>query len=131
MLMTTPEMRLEVILIPVTDINRAKKFYSEQVGFHVDFDDDREGMRLIQMTPPGSGCSIVIGKGWEDMSSMIPGSVKGLTLVVKKVSEVRDLLISRGVKVSDIVEYPREIRFAYFSDPDGNSWALQEFPPTL
>jgi len=130
--MNTPDMKIEVVPIPVADVDRAKAFYVEQVGFHLDFDTQAgETIRMVQLTPPGSACSIVIGTGLGDISEMVPGSVKGVTLVVKKVSEMRDLLMSRGVAVSDIVEYPREIRFAYFNDPDGNSWALQEFPPTL
>ncbi len=126
------DMRIEVVPIPVSDVDRAKSFYVDQVGFNCDFDHRvSESQRMIQLTPPSSACSIVIGTGLGDSSEMVPGTVKGIILVVKKVSEVRDLLISRGILVSEIVEYPREIRFAYFSDPDGNSWALQEFPPNL
>ena len=129
---TTPEMRLEVVPIPVANIDRARDFYAEKIGFHLDFDaNPSEAVRVVQLTPPGSSCSIVMGTGLGDVSEMKPGSVKGLHLVVKDVSEVRKLLMSRGVEVSDIVEYPRGIKSAFFSDPDGNSWELQEIPPDL
>jgi predicted enzyme related to lactoylglutathione lyase len=127
-----PEMKLEVVPLPVTDIDRAKAFYADQVGFHLDHDSyPSEGIRVVQLTPPGSGCSIVMGTGMGEISEMVPGSVKGLHLVVKDVRQIRDLLISRGVEVGDLIEYPRGIKFAHFRDPDGNSWALQEFPPGL
>lgn len=127
-----PEMKLEVVPLPVADIERAKAFYAEKLGFNLDHDTQpSETMRVIQFTPPGSGCSIVIGKGLGEISEMKPGSIKGLHLVVKDIQQVRDILLERGVKVSEIVEYPRAIKFAYFSDPDGNSWALQEIPPNL
>ena len=126
------EMRIEVVPVPVSDVDRAIRFYVDKIGFHLDHDrQTSETMRVVQLTPPGSACSIVIGTGMGDISEMKPGSVKGIHLVVQDVREVRDLLISRGVEVSDVVEYPRDIRFAYFSDPDGNSWALQSFPPDL
>ena len=129
---TTPEMRLEVVPVPVANVDRARDFYAEKIGFNLDFDTKpSENVRVVQLTPPGSGCSIVMGTGLGDISEMKPGSVKGLHLVVKAVSEVRELLISRGVEVSDIVEYPRGIKSAFFSDPDGNSWELQEIPPGI
>lgn len=129
---TTPEMKLELVPIPVSDVDRAKAFYVEQVGFHLDFDHQQtESTRIVQLTPPGSGCSILLATGLGEITEMKPGSVKGLHLVVKDVSSVRELLISRGVQVSDIVEYPREIKSAFFSDPDGNSWELQEIPPGI
>jgi catechol 2,3-dioxygenase-like lactoylglutathione lyase family enzyme len=125
-------MKLELVPVPVTDLDRAKSFYTEKLGFNADHDTRiSDEVRVIQLTPHGSGCSIVISKGLGEISDMIPGSVKGLHLVVKDIVEVRDLLISRGVTVSDIVEYPRAIKFAYFNDPDGNAWALQEIPPNL
>ena len=127
-----PEMRLELVPVPVSDVDRSKAFYVEQIGFNADFDHQAsETLRMVQLTPPGSGCSIVIGTGMGEISEMIPGSIKGLHLVVKDVRMVRDLLIGRGVEVSDIVEYPRGIKSAFFSDPDGNSWELQEIPPGL
>ena len=116
---TTPEMKLEVVPIPVADVDRARDFYAEKIGFNLDFDKNpSENVRVVQLTPPGSGCSIVIGTGLGDISEMKPGSIKGLHLVVKAVSEVRELLMSRGVEVSDIVEYPRGIKSAFFSDPN-------------
>jgi predicted enzyme related to lactoylglutathione lyase len=127
-----PTMKLEVVPLPVADIDRAKDFYMNKVGFNLDHDSQpSDTIRIVQLTPPGSGCSIVMGTGMGEISEMIPGSIKGLHLVVKSVREVRDILIERGVAVGEIIEYPREIRFAHFSDPDGNSWALQEFPSSL
>jgi catechol 2,3-dioxygenase-like lactoylglutathione lyase family enzyme len=127
---TTPEMKLEVVPVPVSDVDRARDFYAQKIGFNLDLDHQQtESMRVVQLTP--LGCSIVIGTGLGDISEMKPGSVKGLHLVVKDVSNIRELLISRGVQASDIVEYPRGIKSAFFSDPDGNSWELQEIPPGL
>ena len=129
---TTPEMRLEVVPVPVANIDRARDFYAEKIGFTLDFDTNpSENVRIVQLTPPESGCSIVMGTGLGDISKMKPASVKGLHLVVKDVRGVRELLINRGVEVSDIVEYPRGIKSAFFSDPDGNSWELQEIPPGI
>ncbi|MBX3066317.1 MAG: VOC family protein [Anaerolineae bacterium] len=125
-------MRLEVVALPVTNVDRARDFYAEKIGFNLDFDaSPSEKVRVVQLTPPGSACSIVIGTGLGDISEMKPGSIKGLHLVVKDVSEVRELLLNRGVDVSDIVEYDRGIKSAFFSDPDGNSWELQEIPPGI
>jgi hypothetical protein len=102
------------------------------VGFNLDFDTrPSEGVRVVQLTPPGSGCSIVIGSGLGEISEIKPGVVKGLHLVVKDIRQTRDLLIERGVKMDEIVEYPRGIKFAGFSDPDGNGWILQEIPPGI
>jgi catechol 2,3-dioxygenase-like lactoylglutathione lyase family enzyme len=127
-----PEMKLEVVPVPVANIDRARDFYVEKVGFNLNFDSrPSETVRVVQLTPPGSGCSIVIGTGLGEISEMKPGSVKGLHLVVRNVAEVRDLLTGRGVRVGEIIEYPRGIKFAHFSDPDGNSWALQEIPPGI
>jgi hypothetical protein len=88
-------------------------------------------VRVIQLTPPGSACSIVIGKGLGEISEMKPGTVKGLHLVVKDIREARDSFISRGVTMGEVIEYPRGIKFCGFSDPDGNSWLLQEIPPGI
>jgi catechol 2,3-dioxygenase-like lactoylglutathione lyase family enzyme len=127
-----PDMKLELVPIPVSDIQRAKTFYVDKVGFHLDHDTQPgNGMHIIQLTPPGSGCSILLSKGIGEVSHMKPGSVKGLHLVVKDVATSRDLLMSRGVEMGDIVVYPRGIKYAGFSDPDGNSWTLQEIPPNL
>lgn len=126
------DMKLEVVPVPVSDVDRAIAFYVEKIGFHLDHDRTfSEEMRIVQLTPPGSACSIVIGTGMGEISEMIPGSIKGLHLVVKDVRELRKVLSSRGVECGEVIEYPREIRFVHFSDPDGNSWALQEFPPDL
>lgn len=127
-----PEMKLEVVPLPVTDIDRAKAFYVDQVGFNLDHDSwPSDGVRVVQLTPPGSGCSIVLGIGLGEISEMTPGSIKGLHLVVKDVRKTRDLLIERGVKMGEVIEYPRGIKFSGFSDPDGNTWTLQEFPSEL
>lgn len=126
---STPDMRLEVVPVPVSDVDRAKAFYADKVGFHVDHDTQpSEGVRVIQLTPPGSACSIVIGTGMGDISLMQPGTIKALHLVVKDVRGLRDLLVSRGVEMGDVIEYPGGIKYSSFSDPDGNSWLLQEIP---
>ena len=128
--MNTPHMKLELVPVPVADVDRAIEFYVEKIGFNLDHDvQNDEIMRVVQLTPPGSACSILIGTGLGEISAMKPGSVKGLHLVVKDVSQVREILAGRGVKVSQMIVYPRGIKFVYFSDPDGNSWALQEIPP--
>lgn len=125
-------MKIEVVSIPVADVDRSIAFYRDQVGFNLDFDTQAsETVRFVQLTPHGSGCSIQFGIGLGDVSEMVPGSLKGLILVVNDVREVRDLLVSRGVAVGEIISYPREVHVAYFSDPDGNSWGLQDFPPDL
>ena len=113
---------LELVAVPVSDTDRAKAFY-EQVGFVADNDhrvDD--GLRFVQLTPPGSGCSIAIGEG---ISPSEPGSMQGLQLVVRDLDAARALLVERGVEVSDIDVQPWS-RFVYFSDPDGNGWSVQE-----
>lgn len=128
----TFEMKLEVVPLPVADVDRAKAFYAEKIGFYVDHDRyPNKGVRVVQLTPRGSGCSVVIGTGMGENSEMTPGSIKGLHLVVKDVAELREHLLAKGVAVGDIIEYPRGIKYAHFSDPDGNSWALQEFPDEL
>lgn len=125
-----PQMRLEVVPVPVTDIDRARDFYANQVGFNLDHDTfPSDGVRVVQLTPPGSGCSIVMGTGLGEISDMPPGMIRGLHLVVQDIAEVRDLLLERGVTVSEIEVYPRQIKFAHFRDPDGNTWVLQEIPP--
>jgi catechol 2,3-dioxygenase-like lactoylglutathione lyase family enzyme len=125
---TMPEMRLEVVPLPISDVERTKAFYVEQVGFHLDHDVTvSETMRVIQLTPPGSACSVVFGVGL-GVTDQPPGSVKGLHLVVKDVRQVRAILAERGVEVSDVVDMGG-ILYVFFSDPDGNSWALQEIPP--
>ena len=120
------DMKLELVGVPVTDVDRAKAFYVDQVGFNADHDHVvSDTLRFVQLTPPGSGCSITIGTG---VSEMPPGSQKGLQLVVDDIEEARDELRGRGVQTSDVNDMPWG-RFIFFSDPDGNSWAVQQIPP--
>ncbi len=115
--------KLELIAIPVTDVDRAKAFYTEQVGFHADHDHHvSETLRFVQITPPGSACSIAFGTG---VSTQAPGTAQGLQIVVSDVAAARSELLSRGVEVTDVQDYPWG-KFVFFSDPDGNGWALQE-----
>ena len=115
--------KLELVAIPVTDVDRAKDFYTEQVGFNEDHDHKvSDEVRFVQLTPPGSACSIAIGKGVTDAE---PGSVKGMQIVVADVTQAREELVERGVEASDVADFPWG-RFVFFSDPDGNAWALQE-----
>jgi catechol 2,3-dioxygenase-like lactoylglutathione lyase family enzyme len=130
------EWKLELVVVPVTDVERAKRFYSEQVGFAVDHDtrvDD--DMHIVQLTPPGSTCSIAIGKGLVETP---PGTVQGLQLVVPDIQAARAHLAERGVDVSQVQHYEGSERvdgpggrwnsFIFFNDPDGNGWAVQERP---
>jgi catechol 2,3-dioxygenase-like lactoylglutathione lyase family enzyme len=117
---------LEVIVVPVSDLDRAKRFYAEQLGFHLDHDTTiSDEMRVMQLTPPGSGCSIVIGTG---VVKAEPGSLKGVQLVVSDLDRARSELVERGVGVSEVQTFNDRDggRFCYFDDPDGNSWAVQE-----
>jgi catechol 2,3-dioxygenase-like lactoylglutathione lyase family enzyme len=117
--------RLELVAVPVSDVDRAKAFYVDQAGFNADHDHKvSEDIRFVQLTPPGSACSIAIGKGVSDAQ---PGSVQGLQLVVDDADAARDDLASRGVKVSDVQDFPWG-RFVFFQDPDGNGWAVQQIP---
>ena len=126
---------LEVVVVPVSDVDRAKAFYAEQLGFNVDHDTRvGEGQRVVQLTPPGSGCSIVVGEGI--VPDMTPGSLKGLQLVVPDIQAARAELEQRGVEVSEIQvmgESPTpqpdpldNVGFVFFGDPDGNRWAVQQ-----
>ena len=126
---------LEVVIVPVSDVDRAKSFYADRLGFNVDHDSRiSEGNRIVQLTPPGSGCSIVIGEGV--LPPMPPGSLKGLQLVVNDIHKAHAELAERGVDVSDVQvigENPRpvpdpldNVGFVFFSDPDGNGWAVQQ-----
>jgi catechol 2,3-dioxygenase-like lactoylglutathione lyase family enzyme len=128
--------KLEVVVVPVSDVDRAKAFYAEGCGFHVDLDDTVNGdIRLIQLTPPGSACSISIGRGITDA---VPGSVRGLQLVVTDIDRAREELTGRGVPVGPIQHFADGAwvdgkggpwnSFARFHDPDGNEWVLQETP---
>ena len=116
--------KLELVAVPVSDVDRAKAFY-EQVGFNADHDYTvSDEIRFVQLTPPGSACSIAIGKGVVDA---VPGSAAGLQLVVGDIAEAQDELVKRGVEVSDVQDFPWG-RFVFFSDPDGNSWSVQQIP---
>jgi catechol 2,3-dioxygenase-like lactoylglutathione lyase family enzyme len=118
--------RLELVQVPVSDVDRAKSFYVDRVGFHADHDHQvNEGLRFVQLTPPGSGCSIALGTG---LGEMAPGSVQGLQLVVEDVHAARTELAERGVEVSDVQDFPWG-SFVFFSDPDGTGWAVQQIPP--
>jgi catechol 2,3-dioxygenase-like lactoylglutathione lyase family enzyme len=117
--------KIELVAIPVTDVDRAKAFYVDQVGFHADHDHKvHDQLRFVQLTPPGSACSIVLGTG---VTTMAPGSQKGLQVVVDDVAAAREQLIARGVDASEVDEQPWGL-FVTFSDPDGNTWALQQIP---
>ena len=118
--------KIELIMLPVSDVDRAKAFYVDQVGFNADHDVRvSEEMRFVQLTPPGSACSIAIGKGITDKT---PGSVGGLQMVVSDIEAAHRELSSRGVAVSPVDDQPWG-RFVYFKDPDGNAWAVQQLPP--
>jgi catechol 2,3-dioxygenase-like lactoylglutathione lyase family enzyme len=119
------DMKLELVIIPVSDVDRARDFYAQQVGFAVDHDHTvMPGLRFVQLTPPGSACSIALGEG---IVQGEPGSVKGLQVVVDDADAARDELRSRGVDASDVDEQVWG-RFVYFDDPDGNHWAFQQLP---
>lgn len=115
-------------MLPVSDVDRAKVFYTEKIGFKLDHDVQHGEMRVVQLTPTGSDCSIVIGKGMAELDAMMPGSIKGLHLVVDDIVAVRDLLVERGVAVGDVIDMDG-IKFAGFADPDGNTWTFQQIPP--
>lgn len=130
------DMRLEVVVVPVSDVDRAKHFYSEQCGFALDVDRQMgEGFRVVQLTPPGSACSITIGTG---LAAMEPGSLKGLQLVVADIEAARAQLAGAGVTISEVVHFEEGGQrpgpggdwnsFCFFDDPDGNSWAVQQAP---
>jgi predicted enzyme related to lactoylglutathione lyase len=117
--------KIELIAVPVTDVDRAKSFYVDQVGFTADYDVQvNENLRFVQLTPPGSACSIAFGTG---ISEMAPGSQKGIQIVVPDADEAYKHLVDNGVAASEVQDLDWG-RFVYFSDPDGNSWALQQVP---
>ena len=119
--------KLELVAIPVSDIDRAKAFYTEKVGFHADHDHKvSDEIRFVQLTPPGSACSIAIGKGLGGDAT--PGSVQGVQLVVSDIHAARAELAGRGVDVTDVQEFPWG-SFVFFADPDGNRWSVQAVPP--
>ena len=121
------DFELELVWIPVSDVDRAKSFYLEQAGFNllVDIPDGLPGHRIVQVTPPGSACSIALGKSITDAP---PGSVTGLQLVVSDVHQARAQLAEGGVEVSEVQNFPWG-SFVFFADPDGNRWAVQQLPP--
>jgi catechol 2,3-dioxygenase-like lactoylglutathione lyase family enzyme len=118
--------KLELVAVPVSDVDRAKAFYTQKVGFNADYDHRvSDTLRFVQLTPPGSACSIAIGEG---LSTAAPGSVEGLQLVVPDAVAAHDELVGRGVEASDVQELPWG-KFVFFTDPDGNKWSVQQIPP--
>jgi catechol 2,3-dioxygenase-like lactoylglutathione lyase family enzyme len=118
--------KLELVQVPVSDVDRSKAFYTDKAGFNADNDVAvSDEIRFVQLTPPGSACSIAIGTG---LTEMPPGAVQGLQLVVADIGPARAELIDRGVDVSDVQDFPWG-SFVYFQDPDGNGWAVQQVPP--
>jgi predicted enzyme related to lactoylglutathione lyase len=119
------DLKLELVQVPVSDVDRAKAYYTEKVGFNADIDIAvREGLRFVQLTPPGSACSIAIGTG---LSNMQPGTVQGLQVVVEDIQAARAELVDRGVEVGEVEVFDWG-SFVFFSDPDGNGWAVQQIP---
>jgi predicted enzyme related to lactoylglutathione lyase len=119
------EFKLELVVVPVTDVDRAKSFYVDQAGFNADHDFTvSDEVRFVQLTPPGSACSIAVGKG---LSEAEPGSVQGLQLVVTDIEAARAELVQRGVEATDVEEFPWG-QFVFFNDPDGNRWSVQHVP---
>ena len=120
------DMKIELVFIPVTDVDRAKAFYVDRVGFAADQDNRvNENLRFVQLTPPGSACSIALGEG---LTEMAPGSQRGVQMVVADAEAARAELVAAGVDASAVDDQPWG-RFVYFADPDGNTWALQQLPP--
>ncbi len=122
-------MKLELVPVPVTDVDRAKAFYTDKVGFSVDVDvQPADGVRVVQLTPPGSACSIVLSTGLPEISDMTPGSIKALHLVVADIEAARRELLDRGVEVAPVEDVGGGVKYARFTDPDGNTMTLQEMP---
>ena len=122
-------MKLELVPVPVTDVDRAKAFYTDMVGFSVDVDvQPADGVRVVQLTPPGSACSIVLSTGLPEISDMTPGSIKALHLVVTDIEAARRELLERGVEVAPVEDVGGGVKYARFADPDGNTMTLQEMP---
>ena len=123
------DMKLELVPMPVTDVDRAKAFYVEKVGFAEDVDvRPTDGMRICQLTPPRSACSILLSTGLQLINEMQPGTVHGLHLVVNDIDASRAELVERGLEIGEIEDVGGGVRYAWFKDPDGNSLALQEMP---
>ena len=124
--MLSMDIKLELVTLPVSDVDRAKAFYTDQAGFTADHDHRvSDDIRFVQLTPPGSACSIAIGQG---ITEAAPGSVQGVQIVVSDIEAAHTELAGRGVEVSDIETFPWG-DFVYFRDPDGNRWAVQQVPP--
>ncbi|HMD91659.1 MAG TPA: glyoxalase superfamily protein [Trebonia sp.] len=120
------DMKLELVAIPVADVDRAKAFYTDKAGFNADHDYTvSDEIRFVQLTPPGSACSIAIGKG---LTEAAPGSVTGMQLVVTDIEAARKEFADRGTEASEVQDFPWG-RFIFFADPDGNKWAVQQIPP--
>jgi len=118
------DIRLELVAVPVSDIDRAKAFYTEQAGFNLDHDHTvTDEIRFVQLTPPGSACSIAIGRGLGE--GMDPGTLKGLQVVVDDIDEARAEFVKRGMEISEVQDFPWG-RFLFFDDPDGNKWSVQQ-----
>ena len=123
------QMKVELVPLPVTDVDRAKAFYADRLGFHVDVDvTPTEGLRIVQVTPPGSACSFLLIAGVQWVQEMAPGSVHGVHLVVPDIEADRAVLIERGVDVGGIEDVGGGVHYASFRDPDGNLLLLQEMP---
>lgn len=123
------QMKLELIPVPVSDIDRAKAFYTEKLGFTVDVDvRPNDVVRIVQLTPPGSACSIGLWAGVPDVADLRPGSARGFHLVVADVALARKEFGARGVDVGEVEEHPQGVKYVRFSDPDGNGWTFQEMP---
>jgi predicted enzyme related to lactoylglutathione lyase len=117
--------KIELMILPVTDVDRAKTFYTEKAGFHLDHDQTvSDDLRFVQLTPPGSACSIAFGKGLTDMP---PGTVRGMLMVVSDIEKAHAELTERGAEISPVDDQPWG-RFIYFADPDGNAWSVQQPP---
>jgi predicted enzyme related to lactoylglutathione lyase len=123
------QMKLELVPLPVADVDRAKAFYIDQLGFIEDVDvRPSPGVRVVQLTPPGSGCSVSLSEGLPNISDMSPGTVHGLHLVVSDIDQARQELADRGVDIGPVTDVGGGVRYAWFRDPDGNTLTLQEMP---
>ena len=123
------QMKLELVPVPVTNIDQAKDFYTDKLGFAVDVDiEPQAGTRIVQLTPPGSACSILLSSGLPDLADMVPGSLRALHLVVADARATRADLVANGVEMGEVDEHDGGMLFVPFADPDGNTWLLQEMP---
>ena len=121
------DMKLELVPVPVVDVDAALTFYTERLGFHLDVDvEPAPGVRIVQLTPPGSACSILLSTGLPDLADMAPGDVKGLHLVVNDIAQARAELVDRGVDIAEIVDVGGGVKYAWLADLDGNTLTLQE-----